>query len=82
MPSKVKKYHLVPKSDKAKRRGDRPRNVTVDTEEKDRIFVKFEGWNYWVWVNKKGDPHYVLKRGWTPAGEPLPITKTPKNARI
>jgi hypothetical protein len=49
--------------------------VIVDTEEKDRMFVRFEGWNHWVWVQKKNDPHYVVKRGWVPEGAPLKTCK-------
>jgi hypothetical protein len=49
--------------------------VIIDTEEKDRMFVRFEGWNRWVWVQKRNDPHYVVKRGWVPEGAPLKTCK-------
>jgi hypothetical protein len=67
------KYHLTPISPKAKRRGDRVRNVVVERSEvvngRQRVFVRFEGWNWWTWVYLKNDPHYVAKKGWVKNGE-------------
>lgn len=74
-PTVAKKFNLTPKSDKAKRRGERVRNVVVEKEDKERMFVRFEGWNYWVWVKKKNDPHYAVKRGWNDAGMPYTLNK-------
>lgn len=51
------------------------RNVTVEIEEGDRMFVRFEGWNRWMWIKKKDDPDYVVKRGWHPAGMPMSQSK-------
>lgn len=72
---KERKLTLVPVSERAKRLGDRPRNVLVEMEEDGRMFVRFEGWNRWTWVKKKDDPHYKVKRGWSDAGFPLPLQK-------
>ncbi len=63
-----KKVTLTPVSYKAMKRGARPRNAIVERVEGDRMFVKFEGWNYWTWVNKKKDPNYKVKRGWNKSG--------------
>ena len=66
------KYHLTPISSKAKSRGDRIRNVVVEQSTvingRQRLFVKFEGWNWWTWVYLKDDPHYLVKKGWSPQG--------------
>lgn len=70
-----RKLTLIPVSQKAKRFGDRPRNVLVEMEREGRMFVRFEGWNHWTWVAKKGDPHYRVKRGWSDSGFPLPINR-------
>lgn len=72
---KERKLTLIPLSEKAKRLGDRPRNVLVEMEEEERMFVRFEGWNRWVWVRKKSDPHYRVKKGWAKNGGPLTALK-------
>jgi len=63
-----RKITLVPVSPQAMRRGARARNGVVEKRDGDRLFVRFEGWNYWAWVSKKNDPHYVVKRGWSDSG--------------
>ena len=63
------KYTLYPVSPKALRRGPAPRNAIVEIVGEDvgrpgQVFVRWVGWNYWVWVALKHDPDYVVKRGW------------------
>lgn len=58
------KLNLTPKSAKAKMRGHKVRNVVVEREQDGKMFVKFEGWNYWTWIEKKKDLNYTVKKGW------------------
>lgn len=70
---KERKFHLIPKSDRGRRFGDRPRNVVWEMDEGERMFLRFEGWNRWVWVQKRDDPHYTVRRGWSDNGSPIPL---------